>query len=679
MRGIQFNSAEPEKQNWVSTLYRSIAYLVCLLLSVNQHIAAQNVGGASVETIAQYKRDTATIKKLLKRCDFLVSRNPDSCLLLLNEAYAISWELGHVDYIATTLLGIGACYNNKTEYTKCFQSLAAAYPYCLKAKDPNLLGMFYHNMSNPYYYQGKPDTAIYYLYKTLDVLNRIKEPDSILLMLTYTNLGGYLGQAPWESDEAMTFFHKAEVIASALNDSDMLAHIYVGMGQFLSTKKDYEQSRYYTQKAIVLSQQYRKIRTLQVAYNNMAGTYLSEDNPSVAITYANKSLQSGFVHPRHSYLNPYSVLGSAYFQLKNYVQAEKYLLMALKVSREIGARDRTSQIYEHLAQLYRAQKNYDKAMEYQDAYSSLRDSVMNEQKLTATRRWEVRYNAIEKDKELALNHEVINRQQTLLKVKNFWIFTIIIGSLLLAALLISLYRSYRHKQKLQSTTIRAMQQEQEINHLKAIMKGEEQERSRLARELHDGIMSQLAAIRLNFSTLQEQNSFGNNKETDAILQQLVETMRELRTTTHNLMPEILLEEGLVEAIRIFCEKMEQASGLEIDLQIYGTIQPMSAHFELSLYRMVQELVHNAIKYAQASQLLVQLNYNEESIGLTVEDNGTGMPQGNQDKKGIGLKSIQNRAKLLNGHMEFLDNGLSGTTVYLEFDIKNENKTAEQWQ
>src|SRR5690606_16776168 len=118
-------------------------------------------------------------------------------------------------------------------------------------------------------------------------------------------------------------------------------------------------------------------------------------------------------------------------------------------------------------------------------YNIIRDSLMSKENVRAVRLLEVRYHTAEKDRALARNALQLTRQETQLRIKNLWIVSIAGGALLMTAFMISLYRSYRSRQHLQTEQMRTWQQEQEISQLKAIMKGEEQERARIARELHD--------------------------------------------------------------------------------------------------------------------------------------------------------------------------------------------------
>jgi two-component system NarL family sensor kinase len=137
------------------------------------------------------------------------------------------------------------------------------------------------------------------------------------------------------------------------------------------------------------------------------------------------------------------------------------------------------------------------------------------------------------------------------------------------------------------------------------------------------------------------------------------------------LPDILLEEGLAEAVYYFCKNLKQNTGLEIDFQLYGQIPRLTPDFELSVYRIIQELVHNIIKHAKARLALVQITCQDRHLSITVEDDGVGIPSALlNERKGFGLRTVRARVKTLMGHLDVRSEEGKGTIVYLEFDIQN---------
>src|SRR5690606_29724635 len=128
--------------------------------------------------------------------------------------------------------------------------------------------------------------------------------------------------------------------------------------------------------------------------------------------------------------------------------------------------------------------------------------------------------------------------------------------------------------------------QEEVRILQAIVQGEEKERKRLAGELHDGIGGMLASVKMHIAALGKQHPETNLTNAIAMLD---DTAHEVRKTSHNLMPELLYRQGLVKASQGFCNTLAKSSGLDIDFQCVGTFEQLNRNFELSLYRMIQEL------------------------------------------------------------------------------------------
>jgi signal transduction histidine kinase len=197
------------------------------------------------------------------------------------------------------------------------------------------------------------------------------------------------------------------------------------------------------------------------------------------------------------------------------------------------------------------------------------------------------------------------------------------------------------------------------------MEGEEKERSRIARDLHDEISGMVAAAQMHFGTLAGKLSDITAMQEFHQGMYLLQTAALLiRRTSHNLMPEILLENGLDKALNRYCSSIS-SDCLRLDYVIIGTINSYAPGFELSLYRIAQELINNIIRHAHASRALVQLGDEAGVLSLTIEDNGTGFLQ-TGDTNGTGLGSVKKRISAMGGTIEIQSSPDKGTSIYIEF-------------
>jgi len=208
---------------------------------------------------------------------------------------------------------------------------------------------------------------------------------------------------------------------------------------------------------------------------------------------------------------------------------------------------------------------------------------------------------------------------------------------------------------------------------RAIIEAEEKERTRIAKELHDGIGQQLSAAKLNISGLQA-SLHTNNDEEKVMLQNAIdfidESVKEVRSVSHSMMPNALVKSGLVSAIKEFVTKISSSGALKINLEIVGLSDRLEQTVETVLFRVLQELLNNIIKHAKAAYVNIQVIKHEKELTILIEDNGVGFDTEKElsNNNGIGLKNIQSRVAFLNGQVFFDSHISKGTTVTVEIPI-----------
>lgn len=206
----------------------------------------------------------------------------------------------------------------------------------------------------------------------------------------------------------------------------------------------------------------------------------------------------------------------------------------------------------------------------------------------------------------------------------------------------------------------------EMQMLEALMEGEEKERIRIARDLHDGVAGMIAAAKMQFEALAEkQRDISQRREYEQGMGLLASAASLIRNTSHNLMPEMLLENGLSEALRRYCSSISH-DNFHIDYYSFGQAVRFPANFELSLYRISQELIGNIIRHAAAPGAFVQLSYHDAVLSLTIEDRGRGFSY-NSSLPGTGLRSIIRRIEAMAGRITINTEEGKGTSITLEFE------------
>lgn len=320
--------------------------------------------------------------------------------------------------------------------------------------------------------------------------------------------------------------------------------------------------------------------------------------------------------------------------------------------------------YTGLALVYEDMGNYKEANKYNILYSKVHDSLVSVENYKYTADLQNRYEREKKQKEIL----ILKASNEKKAIQN----QILIGSSLgILAFGFLGFRNFRNKRKLQNQKIAELEKDKQILAIDAMLKGQEEERSRIAKDLHDGLGGLLSGTKLSFSTMKENLILTpeNAAEFDKSLRMLDHTIGDLRKVAHNLMPEALVKYGLNEALRDFCSSIQASSKLEVTCQILGVERKLTNTAEVFVYRILQELVTNAIKHAEATEIIVQLSYMDTKIALTVEDNGKGYDaESIKNKKGIGLENIAYRVQYLNGTMDTVTAPDNGTSVNIELHV-----------
>jgi two-component system, NarL family, sensor kinase len=217
-----------------------------------------------------------------------------------------------------------------------------------------------------------------------------------------------------------------------------------------------------------------------------------------------------------------------------------------------------------------------------------------------------------------------------------------------------------------------LETEKQLLATEAVLKGEEQERTRLAKDLHDGLGGMLSGIKYSFITMK-----GNLVMTPDYVQvfernmdMLDSSIREMRRVAHNMMPEALVNFGLDAALRDFCNDIDKSGALQVNYQSIGmqheTIEQTTA---VTVYRIVQELINNTLKHAAAKTAIVQVAKSNSRLSVTVEDDGKGFdPATMHAGTGMGWSNIRNRVEFLKGKIDIHTQPGKGVSVLIELDI-----------
>jgi PAS domain S-box-containing protein len=205
--------------------------------------------------------------------------------------------------------------------------------------------------------------------------------------------------------------------------------------------------------------------------------------------------------------------------------------------------------------------------------------------------------------------------------------------------------------------------------LEAVIKAQEDLRHQLALEIHDGLGPMVAGSKLFLEKISDKIDKRILPEYTENLETLADVHKGLRDLSHRLVPKSLYDFGLAVGLEALCDKMEDATNLEINFRNEGENSLLKGDFGLNLYRIAQELMSNVIKHAKASKINIELISREKKLTLVVQDNGVGTTKNDEDNQGIGLLNVHSRVKIMNGKLRIESSSGFGTKVTIKVPLK----------
>lgn len=564
------------------------------------------------------------------------------------------------------------------QYDSVFYYLQTAVTKAAQRKDTAFLPLVYETYHHVYYQLGDYNTALHYALQSADGYERSNNPainrQAIFAYISVGQVFRQLGQL----DKALHYFEKAlasgQKAAQPAYNSDALlniANVYETQGRLRQAQQLYDS-------VIRLDKEHYNHESSLFAYAGLGQIALQQKKYAESATYLKTALKYAQEANQEFYIDDLlAQLGKASFLAKD-TGATGYFNEAVKLATESKDMRSLYTTYSYLAEMEKMHGDFKKSLAYQEVSQQYKDSLITAEKVRFTNNLEVLHRTQQKEAQIQqLQASQANTQLTLLQRNRLlWIA----GSLLLVVLVffVLYYRNSRHKQllvqqqqQLQTEKIKALESESKLEALQNLVKGQEMERTRIARDLHDSVGSLLSIILFRFSSLRGRfGALQQNELFESTVQLADETLREVRRISHNLAPEALIKLGLKEAILEFCSKAQAHASLKFTVQLYGLEERLPLVLETNLFAMVQELLQNVIKHSQASEVIVQINRIDNQLTLTVEDNGTGFDVAAlHQTKSLGLTAIRNRVLSLNGDFTLDSAAGVGTTAIITIPVR----------
>lgn len=434
----------------------------------------------------------------------------------------------------------------------------------------------------------------------------------------------------------------------------------------------------------LLDQAFKGLKTTS-SKTNLPGYYLSEGvyhKEMHQYSQAEHSFNQGIAIARQlqSHYEEMELIFQKYRVLRDQKQYAKAVTLLTNVLNDpkAGVRDDNRVlIYYELSNTYEALGNTAQAYAYMRSYATLKDSISNQDFKTKINELEAKYRLSENRQKIASLEA--QQARNALAANNTRIYNglLIIACfvLLIISVFIGIY--YRNNKKLSQQKeinyrqeLKELRQQEQLTATRAILQGEERERKRIARDLHDGLGGMLSGVKINLSGWANKNiNTGSRAGLEEVLGQLDGSVNELRRISRNMMPETLLKFGLETALRDLCA-FYTGEDVQVTFQAINIPADIPQDVQMHIYRMIQELIANAIRHGAARHILVQCSQQDRRFLITVEDDGTGFdPEIQNQKKGLGLLNIHNRVEYLGGQIDIQSQQDQGSSFNIELPLE----------
>lgn len=519
-----------------------------------------------------------------------------------------------------------------------------------KLKDSLALAALKRSEGTAYYFKGEYDEAAERFYQAL----RIFESKQALENLAYIyNDIAKLYRKTRDLKRSLENYNRALALFQQLNDLGGVQMILNESGVVFEYEGNYEEALKRYTASMELAQQRKDSLGMSYSLNFIAGVYTLQKKFPQAESFNLRALKlrSALKDTFALALN-YTDLGAMYAAWGKYEDARRYFNESINIARRMGYKELLMSNYAQMSELAKEEGNYKAAYEYKVLQTSLKDSIFNAEKTRQIEELNTLYETGKKEQQIREQQFTIRKRnlQLLLSISFFLLF-------ILAAF--TLYKRYRWKQEAKLQAELAKQKEVAAS---AVLQAEEKERSRIARDLHDGIGQIMSAARMNLSAFANKlvNSSSQQAEMEKIISLVDESCRELRAISHSMMPQALTNKGLVAALSEFIQRIHPEV-LKINFHHEGFEERIAPDKEIMLFRIIQECINNVLKHAQATVLDISMLKDEDGISITLEDNGKGFDT-TLTTDGMGLSNIRNRILFLQGTVDFDSTPGKGTLV-----------------
>lgn len=644
----------------LKTNYSCMNYITCTILFIGFCLPSPNSKAQNIDSLFLKHADKGgkvnVDSVLLISKQYLYSR-PAKAFEITERAVAIAEKQKDPIQLANSYRSKGAIFTLvNTDFDSSFHYLEKAEKLyrSLRTQEARLgLGGVYHNYGTVRQIQGDYVKAIEFYIQASKIFD--EADDSKSLPYTLNNLATLYGLVG-DAQKSEKYARECIALAQKNGDEFMTATGSTNLADALMNQGKYEEAIIPLNRILEYGEKFDD-RYKTFLYHLNYGTYLMEykkDFPSAIKEYEKARELAKEVDDEWEVMRKNVALSEAYLENHQFAEAKETAGLALKTAQKLQAKDKQRESLWVLAQSNAYFSDFETAFKQLKSAYLLKDTVFNENKQRHLALLETEYQTEKRETRIS----TLEKERVL--------YGIIFGVSFLGVIILlgALYLRQRAKKQLVQQQVIQLEKEKQLIATQATLEGETTERTRLARDLHDGLGSMLSVVKFNLPQMKsgvtiEQEDVSRFQKALGMLDQ---SIQELRRVAHHMMPETLVRFGLKTALTDFAEAIPN-----VDFHYFGNEERIAQKLEIMIYRSIHELVNNAMKHAEASQINVQLVQETSRISFTVQDNGKGFDPENI-KDGMGLRNIRQRVETFSGKMNIYSTQ-KGTEINIELELK----------
>jgi signal transduction histidine kinase len=664
--------------------------LVVLLLNPVQSVG-QSVANPAIDSLLRLIQhaapDTQKVIWLNELAREWLSVDPKQSLNYSGQSLKLSKKLQWIIGEAESYQALGNSYTQSFDLKNALSNYNQALVLFRKMNNKRAQVKVLTNIGILYQNENNLSLSLDYYFKSLQLAEDLK--DTVMQAYAHSNIGSLyqmIGNYPkviYYDSISMHFF-------KLIGNQEEVASNWIGIGNAQKSLHQYDKALQALLEALEIYTQIQHDFGRALCLLNMSGVFEEQKKYPDAIRVQSNALQlfnslEDELGISTSHLN----LGIYYLKLASdpsvispatkqahLTTSINYLGKAIPVLSKRNSLSDLSVAYKNLAEAFKEKGNYQEALENYIQYTFYKDSVFTLETMD-------RINEEENDREIDIRESKIKLLAQDLKLKeigeqkqritrNALLGALI--SLILLSLVIFLYykRKQQNEKLLADEKINTLLKNQELQSVSEMLEVQEQERKRIAADLHDRLGSMLSTVKLYFNSVEEQIDYlksQNKEQYQKATSLLDEACDEVRKISHNLVSGELVQFGLISALQQLKATLNDTGKLTVEVFAFGMEERLDTTTEISLYRVLQEIMNNILKHAEATKVTIQLNRVENNLNIVVEDNGVGFDvQSAKLKNGMGLRNMETRVSKLNGTLD-IDSAIGhGTTSIINIPI-----------